>query len=175
MKYRYFKLTKDEAKSTIQEIKNLNEKRAKLFDELFSEYETTGEIGNNCLIVKNVPNTNGYRIEQYKNGTYKISPDKRTTIGREFEYKLSKFRNSNKRRGTTSEYIVEKYKIHRLCQEGRYAYFSVGCVVGDEVIIKIPDSKTEENNIEKFPLIPECFEEIRESEFIRIIEEANEK
>lgn len=180
MEFKFYKgdLTQEPLK-TIHESwfegrKKRNEKLKVIFDTmpfydgwLGSENNIWGIVcKDDEAVLSEVKNTKGYKVEIINNRTV-IKPDKRYKVGKLLDAKLTQCWQILKDSPDFSKFSLKQLGIYIMTPEGTNLYLSVAGCFEDFYIAKIPVPNSEHSR-DKFPDIPECLTEIKESEFLAL-------
>nr|DAX69177.1 MAG TPA: protein of unknown function (DUF5420) [Caudoviricetes sp.] len=120
----------------------------------------------NESVLAEVKETKGYKVET-TNGKTVVKPDKRYKVGKEFDAKLTLCWQILQKNPDFSKFSLKELGIYIMTPEVSNLYFSVAGVTDDYYIAKIPVPNSE-HSLDKFPEIPDCLIEIKESEFLAL-------
>lgn len=117
-------------------------------------------------ILAELKETKGYKLESV-NGKTVIKPDKRYKAGKQLDAKLTQCWRILQDSPDFSKFSLKRLGIYIMTPEATNLYFSVAGIVDNHYIVKIPVPNSEHSR-DKFPEIPDCFTEIKESEFLSL-------
>lgn len=96
-----------------------------------------------------------------------ITGNRRTKAGKEFNTKIQSVRDILNQYPGFDDFMLRKLKLTCWVFGERTSYISACGVASDHFIVLIPE-KSEDFGGDKFPTIPECLTEIKQSEFLAL-------
>lgn len=175
MKFHYYIGEGPEATSLasycIDKLKARNEAR----HILCSDYGAQGVIESSRyvsgLVFKEAQDAKHFKLTQKQDGHFWYSPRRNCKEGKAFAQRLCDpalvFNNS--------DYIVKKLNLycevlgeHAASNSGIAMYFSVAGIVGEKIIVKIPNTENCEDGSDEMPTIPTWLHPVKESEFLAV-------
>ena len=108
-----------------------------------------------------------YKFEMVENEKVVITGNGRTKAGKAFNAKIQSVRDILNQYPSFNDFMLRKLKLTCWVFGACTGYVSVCGVVSDHFIVSIPE-KSEGFGGDKFPEIPECLIEIKQSEFLAL-------
>lgn len=117
-------------------------------------------------VLAEVKATKGYKVEICK-GRYIVRADRRYKAGKVLSERLDQARGILQEHPSFSRFTLKKLGIFICAYDANVVHFSAAGIAGEHYISQIPIADDKHGG-DKFPEIPECLTEIKESEFLAL-------